>query len=66
MVSIVKNCELRNLKVVVVCSSGIVCIVYVSGLVSIVYLFYGFGIVDLLVKLVLERLMVIVSFVRKI
>ena len=64
--SIVKNCEFRNLKVAVVCSSGIACTVHGSGLASTVHSFYGLGKVDLPAKLVLERSMATASLVRRI
>ena len=37
--SILKDCESRNRKVAVVCSSGIACTVYASGLASTVHSF---------------------------
>ena len=64
--SIVKNCELRNRKVAVVCSSGIASTVYGSGLALTVHSFYGLRTADLPAKLVLERLMATTSLVQKI
>ena len=64
--SIVKNCDSRNLKVAVFCSSGIACTVYGSGLASTVHSFYGLGTADLPAKLVLERSMATASLIRKI
>ncbi|XP_078360970.1 uncharacterized protein LOC144645313 [Oculina patagonica] len=64
--SILKGCESRNLKVAVVCSSGIACTVYGSGLASTVHSFYGLGTADMPAKLVLERSMATASLVRRI
>lgn len=47
---IIVNGKVVGLKVVVVCLSGIVCIVYDFGVVFIVYFNYGFGVVDLFWK----------------
>ena len=60
--SIVKNCEIRNLKFAVVCSSGIACTVYGGGLASTVHSFYSLGTADLPAKLVLERSMAVIGY----
>ena len=41
--SILSDCESRNMKVAVVCSSGIACTVYGRGIASAVHSFYGLG-----------------------
>lgn len=51
---ILKDCEFRNLKVAVVCLSGIPCMVNCSGLASTVHSFYGIGTADMPANLVLE------------
>ena len=40
---ILSDCELQNMKVAVVCSSGIACTVYGRGIASTVHSFYGLG-----------------------
>ena len=62
MASIVKNCEIRNLKVAVVCSRGMACTVYVGGLASTVHSFYGLGMPDLPAKLVLHNTVRFINF----
>ena len=63
---ILEDCESRNRKVAVVCSSGIACTVYGGGLTSTLHSFYGLGTADLPAKLVLERSMATASLVRRI
>ena len=64
--SILKDCEAKNQKAAVICSSGIACTVYGRGIASTVHSFYGFGTADLPAKLVLERSMATASLVTKI
>ena len=45
--SIRQDCKRRNLKVEVVCSSGIACCVYETGIASTLHSFYGIGAADM-------------------
>ena len=50
-----EDCSKRNLRVGVICSTGISCTVYESGTASTVHSFYGFGVADLPSALVVTR-----------
>lgn len=45
--SIIQECNRKNLRVAVVCWSGIACKVYQRGTASTVHSFYGLGTADL-------------------
>ena len=64
--SILQDCESRNRKAAVVCSSRIASTVYGRGLASTVHSFYVLATADLPAKLVLERSMATASLVRRI
>ena len=61
-----RDCESRNVKVAVVCSSGITCTVYGRGIASTVHSFYGLGTAELPANMILERSTGIASLVNKI
>ena len=50
-----EDCSKRNLRVGVICSTGISCTVYETGTASTVHSFYGFGVADLPSELVVTR-----------
>ena len=60
------DCESWNLKVAVVCSSGIACTVYGRGIASTVHAFYGLGTAEIPANMILERSAAIASLVNKI
>ena len=64
--SILSNCESWNMKVAVVCSSGIACTVYGRGIASTVHSFYGLGTAEIPANMILERSTAIASLVNKI
>ena len=64
--SILRDCESRNMKVGVVCSSGIACTVYGRGIASTVHSFYGLGTAEIPANMILERSTAIASLVNKI
>jgi len=64
--SILSDCKSWNMKVAVVCSSGIACTVYGRGIASAVHSFYGLGTAELPANMILERSTGIVSLVNKI
>ena len=66
VMSVILDCESRNLKVTVICSSGIACTVYGSVMISTVHSHYGLGTADQPSKLVLERSMATASLVSRI
>ena len=64
--SILSDCESWNMKVAVVCSSGIACTVYGRGIASTVHLFYGLGTAEIPANMILERSTPNASLVNKI
>ena len=53
--SILQKCKSKNLRVAVLCSSGIACKVYPPGIASTVHSYYGLGTADLPSRKLLER-----------
>ena len=53
--STLQECKSKNLRVAVLCSSGIACKVYPPGIASIVHSYYGLGTADLPSRKLLER-----------
>ena len=53
--SILQECNSKNLRVAVLCSSGIACKVYPSAIASTVHSYYGLGTADLPSRKLLER-----------
>ena len=63
---ILRDCELRNVKVAVGCSSGIACTVYGRDIASTVHSFYALGTAEMLANMILQRSTALASLVNKI